>query len=57
MTGPTKWVRCPAPGEFRGEGKWSKAAELGVSDAQWREYQESGFLPVYEGDEPPPDAD
>lgn len=49
----TKWVRYPGPGQFRGEGTWRTIADLKLTEGEWDELAESGFLPTHEGPEPP----
>jgi hypothetical protein len=52
----TKWVRIPGPGEFRGEGEWRTIAEARMTESEWQEVKDTGYLPVHEGDEPPTDG-
>jgi hypothetical protein len=48
-----RWVRYPGSGEFRGEGKWTKIENLGLTVLEFEEIQQSKYLPTHEGAEPP----
>lgn len=50
-----KWVKVPGPGQFRGEGPWTKLEESGHI-GHWNYLVQTGYLPTHVGDEPPAEA-
>ena len=51
-----RWVRMPAPGEFRGEGEWIEVNPEYISERDYEYIKETGYLPWHEGEFPPMDA-
>jgi hypothetical protein len=51
----TKWIKWPAPGQFRGEGEWLRLENAPCSEAYWYDCHDTGYLPTHEGDQPPPE--
>lgn len=51
------WVKCPQPGQFRGEGVWVSLEDnpqIGLDiDMNWDAFVKSNFLPTYVGETPP----
>ena len=45
-----RWVKLPAPGQFRGEGVW---VENPYAELEWRDMRKHGYLPTHVGHEPP----
>ena len=43
-----RWVKVPAPGEMRGEGKWRKFDELWPNGTHWDDLVKTKFLPTKE---------
>lgn len=62
---PTRWVKIPAPGQFRGEGEWKDydktMKEWGKSDTfiaeEWEFLTTTGYLPTKIQDEKPVDEE
>lgn len=52
-----KWVRYPGPGEYRGRGEWRTIEDIGMTETEWAELGETGYLPTHEGDAPPDDPE
>jgi len=54
-----RWIKYPAPGQFRGEGAWVKLEEIQVTNCTHDEYWEwlvsTDYLPTKEQDEKPQD--
>ena len=59
----TRWVKVPAPGEFRGEGEWKDfmismkewGHTLDKANDEWDYLTISGYLPTQESEEKPDD--
>lgn len=43
-----RWVRVPGPGEFRGEGTWTKVTPAVISDEDYAYCERTGYFPVAE---------
>lgn len=48
-----KWIKWPAPGQFRGEGEWVLASSIGCTDKDFAEVQETQYVPTHVGETPP----
>lgn len=56
-----RWVRVPAPGEFRGEGEWKEFDQAmkdwgytaNKADAEWEDLQVTKYLPTQISEEKP----
>ena len=48
-----KWIKIPAPGEFRGEGEWMLLKDCNATEEDWEYCKKTGWLPVHEGEEKP----
>ena len=51
-----KWLKDPAPGQFRGEGEWRRVEDNGLDRNFYEHCRRTGFLPVREqANQPEPD--
>lgn len=50
---PQRWIKVSGPGEFRGQGVWTRFEDLPCTEDYWDYCKSSGFLPTHEGDAPP----
>lgn len=48
-----KWIKIPAPGQFRGKGEWRKIESADCSQEDWEHTRKTDYLPTAEQDEKP----
>lgn len=48
-----RWVKVSGPGQFRGQGEWTRFEDTNYSEADWDYFKSTGFLPTHEGENPP----